>query len=629
MSESFPDPISSASGEVKPDGPPSSSGSGETKTKEEAPDDAAHEIQSLRAENQRLQEQLEELRRNQRVDETETENSAAAVDDDDGGSVEDVTEEALKAKNKKKQVEVIELSSDSESADDEVSDASDSESEEDESLDGSDHEYDYKAPEDDTAMTENDKKPGVRSGRGPRKEKLPPLEVLMKTKDVPFSPGTKSEIGESTGIDEGSALVNGSGQQNADKAVKDRVIKLLNTGFHKESNEHEAKNAMKLAQRLMRKHNLSQVLLLEEREEKEGSKAQEETLKGGIVSVRIVNRKTRRPTVMARWIASLMHPIAKNFDVKSYYSVARGWRCSVSFYGIYTNCQLAGYAFKVATERISQMMADYKPDTPRWSFQSVNTKTARLSYAIGMVRGISDDIDRNIDMEKERQERELEKKRMAATRGEAYVESDDEGGEGSGYTMAVPEKPKGAFDPKVSDILDDSANTDALFDHVDDPSLQPLDRIKRDLAKKIVNTTTPENVDVWKEEEKAHWKGKLPSEEFEKAWPEAEEYALEVLKASQNDSFPKSKTELEALRREKRLHAIEQEKRAAIVLVNHREKVADDVLKENGTKLFAGRKRKRIDIDRRSYKRGVVDSKEIDINQRAIRDGVKVKTEKG
>ena len=63
------------------------------------------------------------------------------------------------------------------------------------------------------------------------------------------------------------------------------------------------------------------------------------------------------------------------------------------------------------------------------------------------------------------------------------------------------------------------------------------------------------------------------------------------------------------------------------MLVNHREKVAEDVLKDNGIKLVSSRKRKAINFDRRSYRKGMEDAKEIDLNQRAIRNEVKVKKE--
>ena len=99
----------------------------------------------------------------------------------------------------------------------------------------------------------------------------------------------------------------------------------------------------------------------------------------------------------------------------------------MTFYGIYTNAQLAAYAFKIATERITQMMADYRPSKRRnWFFREVNTKSARLSYALGIVRGMEDAVE--ADMERERLERlqKLERARQAASTGEAYEESEEE-----------------------------------------------------------------------------------------------------------------------------------------------------------------------------------------------------------
>jgi hypothetical protein len=78
----------------------------------------------------------------------------------------------------------------------------------------------------------------------------------------------------------------------------------------------------------------------------------------------------------------------------------------------------------------------------------------------------------------------------------------------------------------------------------------------------------------------------------------------------------------------KRLEDLEKEESAAIVLVDHREKIAEEVLKEKGIKLRSGRKRKAITFDWNSYRTGIEDSKEIDINQRALRDSARVKKEK-
>ena len=126
-----------------------------------------------------------------------------------------------------------------------------------------------------------------------------------------------------------------------------------------------------------------------------------------------------------------MHPIDANFAVESYYCVHSQHCCAVTFCGIYTNAQLAVYAFKVATERITQMMAGFTPETRPGS---VNTRSASLSYALGIVAGIDDAVQ--ADLKREELQRR-EKLRLAASRGEAYEESDDEDSDaGPGFSIA-------------------------------------------------------------------------------------------------------------------------------------------------------------------------------------------------
>jgi hypothetical protein len=74
---------------------------------------------------------------------------------------------------------------------------------------------------------------------------------------------------------------------------------------------------------------------------------------------------------------------------------------------------------------------------------------------------------------------------------------------------------------------------------------------------------------------------------------------------------------------------LERENEAAVALVNHSERIAKDVLKENDIKVYKGARRRAIHFDPHSYEKGIVDSKEVDIDQRAIRqEAVKVKKEK-
>jgi hypothetical protein len=523
-------------------------------------------------------------------------------DQDDDSSIEDVTEEMVarrqreqtaaaaarrkgdkKAKNKKiashqkiirsrnkdshRKVKVEEASTEDDTEDDEEEDIVDY-SDDEEDVESSD------ATESEDEESDGDYKPAAvevsprKRKREPRKAPLPPLEVLMDEKDVPMAPGKPHAVEKGTMQE--MATLDASNAKDADQVVKDRIVKLLNTGFHESSNEHEAKNAMKLAQKLMKRHNLSQALLLQERDAKQED--DDQVLKGGMVTVRILNRKTRQPAQLQRWISELMHPISENFSVKSYYQRSQGYSSSVTFYGIYTNSQLAAYAFRVATENISQMMTEYIP-TKRTYGAQVSTRTSRLSYALGIVRGIGKEVDAHLRREEREREEKLTRARQAVSKGEAYQESDDEGNgdDGPGYAFPVASNGK-------------TENDDA-----------EKDGMNRD-AKPSGNGT-----------------GVPPA--TASGSPEA------------GQGLP-GRISLSGEALQHRVEEMEKQNDAELVLADHSEKIAEEVLKDKGLKLHKGSKRKPITIDGRSYRRGEEDSKEIDINQRAIRDGVRVKKEK-
>ena len=91
-----------------------------------------------------------------------------------------------------------------------------------------------------------------------------PILVVMQEKDVPVAPGYRSSSqDEQSAFDDSQTTLTNTDQVN--DLIKNRILKLLNTGFHESSNENEAKNAMRLAQRLMQRHNINQALLLQER----------------------------------------------------------------------------------------------------------------------------------------------------------------------------------------------------------------------------------------------------------------------------------------------------------------------------------------------------------------------------
>jgi len=546
-------------------------------------------------------------KKRKKIDEAEEESD----EDDDDVSVEDVTEQVLTERWKRMEKELIDIDDDDDD-EEERSELEDVDYERDDEEDYESAADDLSYASNDAANTKemddeerrNDKKTKNTTSRKKRARKVkdPPLQVLMKEHDIPAAPGKRDDGGcdendGDDGMEEISTLASSSGVNNkVDQAAKDRIIKLLNTGFHNNSNEHEARNAMKLAQRLMRRHNLSQAALLQERDAAKGGS--EEVLKGGLVEVRIVNRKTQKPSQFARWISVLTFPISKNFDVESFHEVSRGRKCSVSFYGIYTNCQLAAYAFAVAVERISQMAAEYQPAKKplRFSWQMNNTKSSRISYALGIVRGIDQEVDETIRREKERRMRKLERARQAVSKGEAYEESDNE---------------------------DENDSTDGPGFLFPDAASGPEGNVERNVSP--VSSAHNKNGQE-KDSNLFGKKGGVASAGGFGEKTDGNTFSGAAAAAPPASEAVPPPLSGDALSR--RLEELEAEEKTSLVLVDHREKVAEEVLKERDIKLSTGRKHKPIAFDSASYRKGIEDSKEIDINQRAIRDEVKIKKEK-
>ena len=64
---------------------------------------------------------------------------------------------------------------------------------------------------------------------------------------------------------------------------------------------------------------------------------------------------------------------------------------------------------------------------------------------------------------------------------------------------------------------------------------------------------------------------------------------------------------------------LQRENTALLALIDHHKKIAADVLKTAKIKLRSARRQKSIPLDHNAYNRGVIDSKEIDLNQQAIK----------
>ncbi|KAL3783807.1 hypothetical protein ACHAW5_003203 [Stephanodiscus triporus] len=263
------------------------------------------------------------------------------------------------------------------------------------------------------------------------------IEVIIDEKDVPSCPGAKV----SQDNDSDSSPGRPSTDIGAEHSIKQQIVKLLNTGFHGNSNEHEARNAMKLARRLMERYNLDQALVMQERGDgslNDFSTANDDNgsaLCGGIVMAKIRNRKSAKPlSSLPRWHDFLIQTVCMNFHVEAFKTLNRNpaAECSVTFYGIRMNAQLAAYAFKISSERCSLMAAAYEPPREMLSTrkQVVETKKARLSYALGIVNGLERDVKEGKRREEERRREELRRAQNASKKDKPYHQDGDSDNDG-------------------------------------------------------------------------------------------------------------------------------------------------------------------------------------------------------
>ena len=398
--------------------------------------------------------------------------------------------------------------------------------------------------------------------RRPRNVVESTIEVIIDEKDLPTCPGAKV----SQDNDNGSSCGGLSTDKRVDHSIKQRIVKLLNTGFHGESNEHEARNAMKLARRLMERYNLDQAMLLQERGDgslNDFSTANDDdgsALNGGMVTAKIRNRKSTKPlSSLPRWHDFLIRTVCMNFHVEAFKTLARNsprrtGECSVTFYGIRTNAQLASYAFKISSERCSLMAAAYEPPMKVLPTreQVMATKKARLSYALGIVNGLERDVKEGLRREEERRKEKLRKAQSAAKEGESHHQNGDSDIDGCGEEGLADCKTKTTDDIVNSTIANEEAN----------PTTITLDKLERE------NTAHLALIDHHKK------------------------IASDVLKVRQSFVGCFSYSDFYKCMKFAQLKKI---------------------------KVRSSRKLKSITLNRNAYDKGVIDSREIDLNQQAIK----------
>ena len=192
------------------------------------------------------------------------------------------------------------------------------------------------------------------------------------------------------------------GEEDGLAKVKARIRKMLSLGLHAETGEAEAEASMRMAEKLLSKHNLKQADVLDEDHVPEA-------LKGGKSSVHLRSTaKERRPCQTKAWMHTLGNAVTRNFDCSYYFTshtseppvcgftscgIATTLRplpipstcsnplpspsitflvsqvCDFTFYGIATNASLAAFAFAAAFNRIAILTAAHT--VPAAEFEGV------------------------------------------------------------------------------------------------------------------------------------------------------------------------------------------------------------------------------------------------------------------
>jgi len=324
---------------------------------------------------------------------------------------------------------------------------------------------------------------------------------------------------------------------------------------------------MRLAEKLLEKHNLRQADVLCEDHVPEA-------LRGGKAVVHLRSPKDLKPCTTKQWMHTLGRACTTNFECAYYFSSHTGQLigdcrlgaiCDFTFYGIATNASLAAFAFAAAFNRIAILSCvhavpvdEYERKRRRGEIacsKGAYTAAARESYRDGLARGLLDEVRAAKKSKDIALQQRLEMARAKASTGEAWMESDDDD------------------DDDVGCVEGGSGR------HSDDGDNR--DRMKLQCDADI----------------KLHAGGEGGG-----------------ASSAVTDGGRAALTAAEAVVR------MERDQKTALTLTAHTEKVAETFLKEVGVKL-SHRKHAYTKCAWRaaSYEQGKEDSKNIDINQRAIK----------
>lgn len=391
--------------------------------------------------------------------------------------------------------------------------------------------------------------------------------------------GVKQEAGDN----ENAGHVQGGEEGAASADIRAKIRKMLKLGLHPDTPDAEAQQALKQANRFLTRYNLQQVDILpqgSEEDEEQGS------LAGGMKVVKL-RSKTAGRTTNAAWISRLGGVVSDCFDCCTYTTHTREG-ISYVFYGVATNAECAGYAFAAAFNRVSLMTANFCGEGTSkrggaagngswraggyglggyWG-KGADTTVMRANYRDGLVQGLSNAV-RDEKAARKRQAKEREERRRACMEAK-----------------------------REAKLAKARAEAAALADQDEDAPLISLVVPKKEEEKKEVSDGEDEMLDddgfsdgEDQMEDEMGWKWRVKAE---------------------------------------RQHHQTSESQALVVLEQHCQKVAEQVLKKSKVKLRAGRPLQGTScFDSQAFNKGKEDAKQIDIKQRGLDNKPAAKRRRG
>ena len=181
---------------------------------------------------------------------------------------------------------------------------------------------------------------------------------------------------------------------SASNDMVDKIRHMLERGMHPNTPESEAVQSMRLADKMLKKHNVSQADIM-------ASTGNVSHVDGSMYKVKLYHIPGGSACCTKQWFHTLAKTMTENFDCKSFYNVTRA-ECCWTFYGISTNAFSASLAFTNAFNRIAYFLYKYKVDPQDYNRKVSSgeismsrlafTKASKVSYCEGLAKGLLDKV---------------------------------------------------------------------------------------------------------------------------------------------------------------------------------------------------------------------------------------------